>query len=75
MKCRHCPTEIADNALICYRCGNPTTDPRVTPPADGPIFRQQGASTARTLILVILGLLALLLGLEVTDLIDLGLGL
>jgi hypothetical protein len=27
MKCRNCGTEIADNAIICYRCGTATTDP------------------------------------------------
>lgn len=32
MKCRHCGTEIADKALICYRCGEATTAPRVAPP-------------------------------------------
>lgn len=40
MKCKSCGTEIADNALICYRCGEPTTAPRVVPPppaARGPI--------------------------------------
>ncbi len=24
--------EIADNALICYRCGHATTEPRIKPP-------------------------------------------
>jgi hypothetical protein len=27
MICRSCGTEIADKALICYRCGRATTDP------------------------------------------------
>ena len=27
MQCRHCGTEIADKAIICYRCGAATTDP------------------------------------------------
>ena len=39
MICRHCGTDIADKALICYRCGNATTEPRVKPPAEGPLFR------------------------------------
>lgn len=38
MLCKHCATEIADKALICYRCGHATTEPRVQPPADGPLF-------------------------------------
>ncbi len=37
MRCRFCDTEIAAKALICYRCGKPTTDPKVAapPPARG----------------------------------------
>jgi hypothetical protein len=31
MQCRHCGTEIADKAIICYRCGTGTTDPVRTP--------------------------------------------
>ena len=27
MQCRQCGTEIADKAIVCYRCGSPTTDP------------------------------------------------
>jgi hypothetical protein len=27
MHCRSCGTEIADKAIICYRCGAGTTDP------------------------------------------------
>ena len=27
MICKHCGTDIADKAIICYRCGTPTTDP------------------------------------------------
>jgi hypothetical protein len=38
MTCRHCGTDIADKALICYRCGRATAEPRVTPPADGSLF-------------------------------------
>ncbi len=26
MRCRFCDTDIAAKALICYRCGKPTTD-------------------------------------------------
>ena len=26
MKCRHCAAEIADKAIVCYRCGTPTAD-------------------------------------------------
>jgi hypothetical protein len=26
VKCRHCAAEIADKAIVCYRCGTPTAD-------------------------------------------------
>lgn len=32
MRCRFCDTEIAEKALICYRCGRATTDPKTAPP-------------------------------------------
>ena len=32
MRCRFCETEIADKALICYRCGKATTDAKVAAP-------------------------------------------
>ena len=35
MQCRKCGTEIADKALICYKCGTPTTDPVHQPPPAG----------------------------------------
>jgi hypothetical protein len=31
MQCRNCGTEIADKAIVCYRCGTSTTDPVRTP--------------------------------------------
>ena len=41
MKCRNCGTDIAEKALICYRCGEATTAPKVAPPppprARGPL--------------------------------------
>ena len=43
MICRYCQTEIADKALICYRCGNATTEPRIKPPSEGPLFERQAA--------------------------------
>jgi peptidoglycan/LPS O-acetylase OafA/YrhL len=36
MKCRTCDTDIADKALICYRCGAATTSPRIAPPGERP---------------------------------------
>lgn len=53
MLCRACGTEIADNALICFRCGAATTDP----------VRQPFVARRRSLIpLIILGLLLILAG-------------
>jgi hypothetical protein len=36
MKCRSCGAEIAANALICYKCGTATAEPRIAPPASRP---------------------------------------
>jgi hypothetical protein len=42
MQCRNCGTEIADKAIVCYRCGAATTDPvrRAVPvqPRRGPLL-------------------------------------
>ena len=62
MRCRHCGTDIADKALICYRCGHATTEPRITPPTDGPLFdrpRRPRLPIVAVVILVILAVLAL----------------
>jgi hypothetical protein len=72
MKCRSCGTEIADKALICYRCGDATTEPRVKPPSGGPIFERPRRSRLPMVIVILIVLLALLAGLDVTDLVDLG---
>jgi hypothetical protein len=32
MKCKNCGTEIAEKALICYRCGEATAAPRIQAP-------------------------------------------
>lgn len=41
MTCRNCGTEIAEKALICYRCGTATASPKIAPPpprkARGPV--------------------------------------
>ena len=36
MQCRQCGTEIADKALICYRCGTATTEAKYKPVPLGP---------------------------------------
>ena len=32
MKCRQCGSEIADKALVCYRCGTATTEAKYKAP-------------------------------------------
>jgi hypothetical protein len=58
MTCRHCGTEIADKAIICYRCGAATTDPvrRAAP------IRPRRGRTLSLVGLVLLVLLGLYLG-------------
>jgi uncharacterized membrane protein YvbJ len=60
MICKTCGTEIADKALICYRCGNATTEPRIKPPADGPLFDRPRRSRMPVIAIVILIVLAIL---------------
>jgi hypothetical protein len=60
MICKYCQTEIADKALICYRCGNATTEPRIKPPAQESLFeRPRGTRLPVVVIVIILVLLAL----------------
>jgi hypothetical protein len=58
MQCRNCGTEIADKAIVCYRCGTATTDPvrRAVPlkPTRTPLLS--------LVVMVALVLLALYLG-------------
>ena len=60
MKCKYCGTEIAEKALICYRCGNATTEPRIRPPDEGPILGRPRRSRLPFVAIVILVLLALI---------------
>src|SRR5215510_12001595 len=59
MKCSYCQTEIADKALICYRCGNATTAPRIKPPTEGSLFDRPRRSRWPIVIVVLLLVLAL----------------
>jgi hypothetical protein len=58
MQCRQCGTEIADKAIVCYRCGTATTDP-VRKPA--PITRRRSPLVSAVAMLVLV-LLALYMG-------------
>ena len=60
MRCKYCHTEIADKALICYRCGNATTEPRIKPPAEGPLFERKRRSRLPIVAVVIIIVLALI---------------
>jgi hypothetical protein len=59
MICRQCGTEIADKALICYRCGTATTEPRTRPPERAP---SRGGTLAALLALVVLVVAGLFMG-------------
>jgi len=39
MQCRNCGTEIADKAIVCFRCGVGTTDPVRKPVPIKPVGR------------------------------------
>jgi uncharacterized membrane protein YvbJ len=60
MQCRNCGTEIADKALICYRCGTATTEAKYKPHTPA---RTRSSSTILivTLVVVLLVLLAFFL--------------
>jgi len=60
MQCRYCNTQIADNALICYRCGRATSDPKVKPPSEGSIFEHRRRRWSPWIIVLILVILAIL---------------
>jgi hypothetical protein len=53
MICKNCRTDIADNALICYRCGRATTEPRVKPPAEGSIFEHRRQSRWPVVVVIV----------------------
>jgi hypothetical protein len=55
MKCRSCGAEIAANALICYKCGTATQEPRITPP---PVRPRRSRSFVPGLVLLGLALAA-----------------
>jgi uncharacterized membrane protein YvbJ len=65
MQCRNCGTEIAEKALICYRCGTATTEAKYQPATTG-----RTSSSSRTLItsmIVILIVLLVLLALYLSS--------
>jgi len=63
MQCRNCGAEIADKALICYRCGTATTEAKYKPAAvpGGGARRRRTPLVVAVIIVAILLLLALYL--------------
>lgn len=55
MICRKCGTEIADKALVCYKCGTATNEPVYAPPAE-----RRGASKS-TLIISLIAIVVMVL--------------
>ena len=60
MICKYCGTEIAAKALICYKCGNATTEPRIKPPMETSLFERPRRSRLPLIVIIILLVLALL---------------
>ena len=58
MKCRQCGIEIADKALVCYRCGTATTEPVFAPP--GQARRGSKAALITSLLAMVLMVVAAL---------------
>jgi hypothetical protein len=57
MVCQNCGTEIADKALVCFRCGQATTAPVRRPPP--PASRGRGILAFVALVILILAALFL----------------
>jgi hypothetical protein len=56
VKCRNCGIEIADKALICYRCGTATTEAKFKPVA---ARRSSSSLVVTVLVIVVLTIAAL----------------
>lgn len=65
MICRACGTEIADKAIVCYRCGAATTDPVRQPPPGPSKWEAEPARRRRPLIPWLILLVLILIGLLV----------
>ena len=57
MHCKNCGAEIAEKALICYRCGTATTDAKYKP---APIRRRRSRALLTTTALLVAAVLVLL---------------
>ena len=54
MRCRQCGTEIADKALICYKCGTATTEAKYKPPVTGEPRRSPSRLVVFVLVLAVM---------------------
>ncbi len=57
MQCKNCGTEIADKAIVCYRCGVGTTEPVRKPAPLG--ARRSGPPLVAGILPLLLALVAL----------------
>lgn len=60
MECRHCGAEIADNALICYRCGAATSEPEQQEPESRPGGRLWAPIMLAVVLVLAVGFFAML---------------
>lgn len=61
MQCRRCGTDIADKALICFRCGTATTEAKFKAPPPRP-KSSRPMLFASVIALALLALLAVYIG-------------
>jgi uncharacterized membrane protein YvbJ len=61
MNCRNCGAEIADKALICYRCGTATTEAKYQP-APLPRTRSRSSLVATVIALALIAVLFVMMG-------------
>ena len=58
MQCRQCGTEIADKAIVCFRCGASTTDPV----RKAATIKPRRSPVLSAVVIILLLLIALYLG-------------
>ncbi len=61
MLCRSCGTDIADKAIVCYRCGAPTAGKAGRPAASVPASRRARAVLAFVIVAALIAAGVLLL--------------
>jgi uncharacterized membrane protein YvbJ len=61
MQCRNCGAEIADKALICYRCGTATTEAKYKPAEPKRMRSRRTPLMLAVLVLLVLFLVAMYL--------------